>query len=163
MSTGPKKGGFVPLAEGEAAPQPTSLIATLHARYASVWAEHGRADCAATYAPPDGKVRLWLDRGMEGLLRESDALRLAMLYQVPQTMEEAALLSYHVWSIYDSVAALTADEKLALEAAVTALFDFLMRHGAADMNGHGEIFRAGTMLAWKSVRARTGEIDEIVA
>lgn len=118
--------------EPEAAHPPASIIATLHARYEASMAEYSAIDTADTRLTEDRADRMLGYRyadAMKASDSEHDALRSAILYQVPDTWIEAMILLYHIRVQHDLTtlsAGASEAERLALDTAIDTLFDFLV-------------------------------------
>lgn len=91
---------------------------------------------------------------------ETDLIRRLLLWQVPTTDEEATVLAFHLWGLFDQHTELDRDERKALEIGRTNLFDYLVSEGRADMEKMGQQFATGAMLAWNRRRYRTGLFPE---
>lgn len=139
-----------------------SIIAALHRRFEAAWAEHHVMDCHEIATKDDHREQNWCRRGQEENEAETDALRIAILYQVPNDQEDLALLSYHVWSVYDE-GQNSKREMAALTVALTSLFDYVMDEaaGRVDMSAHGKMLNTATMLAYHRRRYRTGLAREV--
>jgi hypothetical protein len=153
---------------GAATQSNASLILALHQRYEAAWEEYNRLDAAHTALPdkkdPERPLAWRYKEGMATNSRESDLIRVALIWQVPVTFEEATILSYHLWSLYDIDTTLSEDEKKALEIGFTNLFDFLVDSLAGkdglDIDKMGRQFSSGAKLAYDRRRVRTGHVEE---
>ncbi len=135
---------------------PNSPILAMHARYERLWHDHHVADVAglATAETQEGHHRkIDFEQAMAALEAESDALRVAILYQVPGTHAEAAVLQFYIAQAVDDT---DERETAAVRVAVDALLDFM----ACDQSNRGEsLSRMMTQVAGyasKRRRARTG-------
>jgi hypothetical protein len=142
-----------------------SIILDLHARYEAAWAEFNVAEAAQPAKPkngdsPDFKLYFRLEDGMHRNSRETDALRLAILYQVPATDEEATVLAFHCWGLFDPASSPTKDETHAIEEGLNSIFDYLVSEGRADMDKMGAQFTHGALIAFDRRRYRTGKVED---
>ena len=144
-----------------------SLILGLHARYETAWDEHKRLDEGQPRKPEDPRnneeqLRRYYgcEEGMRNNEQETDLLRAAILWQIPTTDEEATVIAYHLWSLYDPQTTYSDGEKKALEVGLTNLFDYLVSEGRADMEAMGREFSTGALIAYKHRRYRTGLLPD---
>jgi hypothetical protein len=101
-------------------------------------------------------------RGMKSLAVESDVLRTAILYQVPDTWPEAMVLQFHITGAFDmQVASDTPDEKdwVALQLAIDALFDFMCCEVTHDPEAIGSSFKNDAIRVYNQRRHRTGMVE----
>ena len=94
--------------------------------------------------------------------RECDALRRAILFQVPHTMGEASILQFHIYIQYDLVAASTEPsdpDKDALAVAIDTLFDFMASELGSGQDTIGPRFKAGANRVRQLRRFRTAELE----
>ena len=138
---------------------PSPLVA-MHARYEAAWEEYSTIDTAQLKLNDKNETERCLKFRYSDALKannaETDALRLAILYQVPTTWQEALVLQYHVHSTADPHSDLTDDEKNALEIGLDTLFDFM-----CDEVAHGEddgIFHRAECIVSDRRRYRTGKV-----
>ena len=142
-----------------------SLILAMHARYEQAWQEFNTIDGAslefAGKTDPDSLCEHHkLDRAGKANAREFDALRLAILWQVPDTWPEALVLSYHIHCAHDLEDSPSKESKAALAAAIDTLFDFMACEVEQDHEALGEQFKNGTMLVFEQRRLRTGVVED---
>ena len=142
------------------APIPPSPLLAMHARYEAAWEEYNNIDTAQLKLNDRNEAERCLKFRYSDALKannaETDALRLAILYQVPTTWQEALVLQYHVHSTADPHSDLTDDEKNALEIGLDTLFDFM-----CDEVAHGEddgIFHRAECIVSDRRRYRTGKV-----
>lgn len=144
-----------------------SIIRALHARYEAASTELNAVDEAATKLTRSGRSGAAYDKAQRGIrasMREMDALRLALLYQVPNSPVEALMLSHHISIAYDMLYAgtdFTNLEKKALGAAVDALFAYIVGNMEGDYEALGEGLRYNANRTSEAVRLRTGVIAGI--
>lgn len=143
-------------------------IATMHARYEAAWAEDMRLEEAENALDDRSAAAETLkhryDEAREKLGHETDALKVAILYQVPKSWADAIILQFHIWSMADLLAS-TDDrpepEDRALLIAIDTLFDFMACELAdIDHEAIGKMFKDGTMLAWRRRRTRTADLED---
>jgi ribosomal protein S20 len=145
--------------------QPASIIRTLHARFEQANAEYDRTDAAQTALNRAGDKldALRLNGALVENQAETDALRRALLLQVPDTWADALILQYHIWLEHDLQA--SQDEKpadndqAALTIAMDTLFDFMACEVRADHAEIGQSFQNGCNLAHFKRRHRTGVVE----
>jgi hypothetical protein len=143
---------------------PTSALLAMHRRYEQSIAEYDVIDTAHQAAKDDGdSAAFLLENAGQTSVREADALRLAILYQVPADIPEAAVLQFHIGTMNDMIEGCVErreNEEDALKVAIQTLFDFL----ACEMKEDHERF-AGASFRDEAVRAyfarnrRTGGVE----
>lgn len=144
-----------------------TTIRAMHARYEAASTELNAVDEAATKLTRTGRGGAAYDKAQRGIrasMREMDALRLAILYQVPNSPVEAMILSHHISIAYDMLYAgsdFTDLERKALGAAVDALFAYIVGNMGGDHEALGEGFRYNANRTSEAVRLRTGVIAGI--
>lgn len=140
--------------QGVAMAIPTaSAIVVMHQRYEAASAAHHALDLARD-----------LDRymgAMSDLVAEQDALRVAILQQVPESRDEFAIVLFHTNNAYDLMADnrgedWNADEGEAVRVAMQHLFDFAASEFAADPLTIGRAFSREAMRTRKLRLLRTG-------
>lgn len=142
-----------------------SLILALHARYEQALEDHSSVDEAEpTGDTPEKRLAKYpYERAMETLNKELDALRMAILYQVPGTSADAMILQYHIVEGIDMMANATAKnqaEEAAVEVAASTLFDFMAREDhQTDHEALGRSFKRRTLHAFNARRFRTGQVE----
>ncbi len=139
----------------------TSPILAIHNRYEAAWREYNDIDRANTKLNRKNEAEQNLSYRYENAMRannaETDALRLAILYQVPTTWQEALVLQFHIQSIFDPCNSSTDDESNALTVAVETLFDFMcdeVEH--EDVEG---LFQISEHMVSDNRRRRTGKLE----
>lgn len=149
--------------------QQHSLILALHARYESAWDEYDRlenASMALKDAEPPSEEhsrKLRISDGETENQREIDSLRLAILYQVPSTWQEALVLAKHVHSAFAITDSFDTDhndpERRAFETGLGTLLDFMF--GEIDHEGIGGYqMEASERIVRDRRRFRTAELEE---
>lgn len=141
---------------------PVSPILTMHARYEATWAEYNTIDAARTAFNTENASERFLDfryaDAMKTISAETDALRLAIFYQVPTSWKEALILQYHIHSIFDPTQVGPEDEQKAISTAVETLLDFMCCEVEAHHDGIGHQFQVGANLVSDNRRYRTGKL-----
>ena len=139
-----------------------SVILALHTRYEAAWLEYSNLEQAHTQLRNlSGDTHahgLNIEAGMRDNFAESEAIRYALLRQVPNDWREAAVLQFHVWGIYDSDQN-TAEDHAALTVALDHLFDFMC--GEGDYGDMGRQFAFGEQFARDRRRLRTGMVEAL--
>ncbi|MDB5583363.1 MAG: hypothetical protein JWR80_8539 [Bradyrhizobium sp.] len=146
-------------------PQPASVIRAMHTRFEQANAEYDRIDAAQTALNRAGDrlEALRYDRALRENQTETDALRRAILLQVPDSWTDALILQYHIWLEQDLQA--SSDDKpsdadsSALLLAIDTLFDFMACEVQADHAAIGQAFQQGCNLVHFQRRHRTGEME----
>lgn len=139
----------------------TTIITTLHRRYEQTMAEYlviERAETAASDEIEEAGFR----RACQDSVRETEALRMAILHQVPTDLTDAAILQFHVTCAYDM--AINCEdqpeaEREALTTAIDTLFDFLCCELKVDHQQVGASFKDGAIRAHFNRRHRTGKVE----
>ena len=96
------------------------------------------------------------DDAMKVNAGETDALRLAILYQVPITPQEALVLQYHTHGASDPDLMATSDERDALSVANDTLFDY--RCDETDHDDSDGMFQSAEHIVSERRRFRTGKV-----
>lgn len=144
-----------------------SLILALHGAYDRATIAADLLDSASekvpVYAPVERHARQsGIERAERESERDTDALRLAILRQVPETSEELAIFAYHAWiyaGIYQGMTDMT-EEQQQIELNAEVIFNFLITANAAGMNAHGKRFQNGAALAFSARQMRRAqEVD----
>jgi hypothetical protein len=152
--------------------QPLEPITVLHRMYERAWQATGVIEKEIEEARESEKIGdtyRW-NVAMTANQREASLLQLALLYQVPTTWRDALILAHHVRELQGHVATGAKEgtiyavqhewERDALDVGLTALLDFLACElPDEDHEEIGPMFKASTMHAWNSRRARTGAED----
>ena len=142
-------------------PAVSSALLAMHARYEAAWNEYNRIDAARTalHNAPDRSLFFGYESGLCDNNRETDLLRHAVLYQVPSTDEELAVLAFHAWGVFDHDQS-TEEDNLALEQALVSIFDYLVGENRGDLEKLGPQFSAGAQITVRRRRYRTGLVGE---
>ena len=146
-------------------PAAPSVLMSMHRRYEQAQLEYEIIDTARQEAKDNGDKEVFaLENAGQTSTREADALRIAILYQVPATTAEAAVLQYHIYAMHDMVAGSEPRRELeeeALSTAIRTLFDFLACEMKEDHEEHvGGFFRDEAVRAYFERRRRTGDMGE---
>jgi hypothetical protein len=143
------------------ADHPDTIIPTLHRRYERTMAEYLVIE-AAENAAKDEIEKAGFRRACQDSVRETEALRLAILYQVPTDLTDAAILQFHVTCAYDMAISCEDQpeaEREALTTAIDTLFDFLCCELKMDHEHVGLSFKDGAIRAHFNRRHRTGLVE----
>lgn len=140
----------------------TSPIIAMHVRYETAWLEYNRiddADIALDKSTDAGKSLTYRYHDAEQAnTGETDALRLAILYQVPTTWLEAMILQFHIHIAFDPDDSSTDENRAAISVAIDTLLDFMC--GEIDHDGLGRQFQNSARLVSNRRRFRTGQAAE---
>lgn len=143
----PSAQGFDVLVIAE--PGDRSSIRSIHECYESAGAEYTRLDYARAAMSAEIKEMAGpiTDTAQSALLKEQDALRLAILRQTPGTWEDAATLAFHAANSYDLIADAEGEEwnkaeGEALRFGLNSLFAFIVAQKIEQPAGLGEQFAA---------------------
>lgn len=146
-------------------PEAPSVLMAMHHRYEQTQLEYEIIDSAHQEAKEndDSEVHQ-LENAGQASVREADALRIAILYQVPVTTAEAAVLQYHIYTTHDLIDGCSdrrEPEEEALKVAIRALFDFLCCEMTEDHEEHvGNSFKHEARRAYFERLRRTAELGE---
>ena len=136
----------------------TSLILALHARFEAASYECNALDNGTLRAARPTAERLeQLRAAISDSINEQDALRLAILMQVPNTTAEAAVLTFHISVARDAEETATDREREALTLAIDTLFDFMACEAAGAVQGKD--FATLAERVRERRRLRTGEME----
>lgn len=143
---------------------PRSPILAMHLRYEAAWEEYNaieRSEMELT--KDDHAAKLRHEYASKANNAETDALRLAILYQVPDTYAEAMILQYHIVNGYDLTQGAPptkaeSTEAEAVKIAIDTLFDFLACKNNDDHEALGTSFKHSAMRVFRSRRLRTGDV-----
>lgn len=136
-----------------------SAILAMHRQYEAAWEAHHTVDKAKLRLGKDeGRQEGIFERAMSLDVAEGDALRLAILYQVPTTWVEAMVLQYHIYIEQGMGSAEPWPD--ALEVAIETLFDFFACEIDADHEEIGRMFQSSANLVYERRHARTGKVEE---
>ncbi|WP_422057966.1 hypothetical protein [Sphingomonas sp.] len=126
-----------------------SAVLSIHERYEAAGTEYTRLDHAraAMSAEMKAKAGAITDTAQHALLKEQDALRLAILRQTPGTWEDAATLAFHAANSYDLIADAEGEEwnraeGEALRYGLNSLFAFIVAQKVEQPDALGEAFAA---------------------
>lgn len=139
-----------------------ALILALHARFEANASEYARIETARVEDDDFGRLGQ-LSRATGASEAEEDALRHAILTQVPASSEDALVLMFHIRLEQDfqahSVKTPSDAAKALLRTAIDTLFDFMACQSQFD---HGEIGRQlqeACNTVFYARRHRTGEME----
>ncbi|MEO6248908.1 MAG: hypothetical protein ABIO85_10075 [Sphingomicrobium sp.] len=137
-----------------------SIILAMHARYEAAWEEYNQIDEQAFAlrgeAVGNKLAILHLQDAQKAVSDETDLLRMAILRQVPSTFQEATVMHFHLWTLFDAQQN-TADEHAAMDVAHDNLFDFMC--GEGDNAALGVNFARGEKLARERRQRRSGAAE----
>ncbi|RYG86128.1 MAG: hypothetical protein EON59_10695, partial [Alphaproteobacteria bacterium] len=110
-----------------------SPILAIHKRYEDATNDYDAAERAESKAKleQDTDLEFSADVAMRKISREQDALRIAILYQVPTNWKEALILQFHIMCLSDMMIGSeragpdVGEEGAALQVAIDTLFDFM--------------------------------------
>ncbi|MEG3178169.1 hypothetical protein U1872_18155 [Sphingomonas sp. RB3P16] len=142
-------------------PAAASLMQALHARFEANNAEYNAIE-AARPAGDDWAERGKIDRATSASEYEADALRLAILTQVPDSSPDALILLFHIRIEQDaqanahSSAPPSVGRKAVLQIAIDTLFDSMACETQFERFDAGEQMRAARDTVFYARRYRTG-------
>jgi hypothetical protein len=90
---------------------------------------------------------------------ETDALRQAILYQVPTAWPEAMILLFHIHVASDLTDKPTKEERAATHTALDTLLDFMCCEVDQDHEALGKHFQASANIVFDKRRYRTGIVE----
>ena len=140
-----------------------SPIMAIHARYEAGMAEYAaieKAEHAVRAAGTDEAGSM--NRALKACSSESDALRMAILHQVPASWAEAAILQYHISNAYDLLVTdepVVSDDRDTLGTAIDTLFDFMCCEVKQDHAEIGSSFSQSAIRVHFARRDRTGNTE----
>lgn len=142
-----------------------SPILAMHQRYEATMAEYLVIEKAESRARKerDENTEGAMSRAMRASCRETDALRTAILHQVPDSWTEAMVLQFHVVNAFDMMAGCTdypEYEQEALQTGIDTLFDFMCCEVDADHERVGRNFQDGANRVFFNRRRRTGVVED---
>ena len=145
-------------------PQAPSVLMAMHRRYEQAVAEYEIIDTAHQSAKDNGEDDAFLlYNASQASVREADALRIAILYQVPATTAEAAVLQFHISNMHDMIEGCTDRRELeeeALKVAIQTIFDCLTSEIKEDVEQFaGASFRDEAARAYFARSRRTGGME----
>jgi hypothetical protein len=147
--------------QGAALAVPTSsAIVAMHSRYEAAAIEQEAID----QGPTDGRARIRIDSAISDLVSEKDALRTAILRQVPDSRDEFAIVLFHANNSFDLIADTEGEdwqkpEAAALRIAMQHLFDFAASEFVSDPMAIGRAFTAEATRTHRLRRLRTGNVE----
>lgn len=149
-------------------PDPTSPIQVMHAQYERAWEAYNQLDNARlvlTEEPDDRRLDSLYEDAMGAANEATDALRVAILHQVPMDWTDAMLLQFHINCMCDlersSVDAVMEHDKSALAIALDTIFDFMAcENQSVDHEGIGKQFHGATLCVFNRRRRRTGILED---
>lgn len=163
----PKKaGGDTMDSLRDSQPLDLSPILSMHARYEQTMAEYNIVDQAegAARKDDDDYHQSRYSQALKALTRETDALRVAILHQVPVIWKEVMILQFHIVNAFDMHANCAGEppeaEKEALQTAIDTVFDFMCCEIDTDHEKVGAAFQDGASHALWKRRYRTGSVEE---
>lgn len=142
-----------------------SPIRAMHTRYEEAWKQYNVVEAAEHRARADGDTKHFdLQRAMQTLSQETDALQTTILHQVPDTWPEALLLQFHISNAADLLvngAEPPSDEdKETLIGAVDTLFDFMCCELDLNHEELGASFKSAATRVHFQRRYRTGQVED---
>ncbi len=142
-----------------------SVLMAMHRRYEQTQVEYEIVSAAEQEAKDNGDDGAFkLEDACRSSAAQADALRLAILYQVPADIAEAAVLQFHIATMHDMIdgcADRREHEGDALKVGMQTLFDFLACEMKEDHGEHvGGYFRDEAVRAYFARRRRTGLLEE---
>ncbi len=141
----------------------SSPILAMQHRYDAAWQEYNRIDVAATALrkdhPDDLSLEFAYRDGMTTNNAETDALRPAILYQVPTTWVEAMVLQFHINIAHDLVDEPSVEDRAALATAMDTLLDFMCCEVDQDHEALGRQFQTSANMVFDKRRYRTGIVE----
>ncbi|WP_267386149.1 hypothetical protein [Sphingomonas sp. GC_Shp_3] len=147
----------------EQATSTSSLIAALHARYEAAQAECHAVDLAETSARRQSEDAADCYRNAcKTLMQEADALRDAILHQVPDTWSEALILQFHILCAHDQRINEDAPDDAGaalVQLAINTLFDFMCAEVRTDVAQIGAAIAETAARISRARRLRTGVVE----
>lgn len=139
-----------------------STILPIHARYEASCSEFDAIDdaCGGEEAAGD---KIKFDNAIAASLAEQNALRRAILFQVPGSYPEAMILAYHASEAYDlTINCDGVDRELqeAVDVALCTLFDYLCCETQQDHGVLGKRFQGAANRVFFQRRYRTGLLED---
>lgn len=144
--------------------QPSPIMA-MHQRYEEAMAEYNVVDDADLQLGGDNADkqlgRSYLDAKRTNAA-ETTALRVAILYQVPDSWVDAMILQFHIYVATDMAVndSINEEERNGLTIAIGTLFDFLCCEVRQDHESLGGQFQSSAQLAFFRRRYRTGIVED---
>lgn len=143
------------------APASASALLAMHARFETAWAEYNRIDNAGLQSK-DNMLSHKLETAMQENAAETSALRVAILYQVPDTWVEALILMFHIDAAHDARCNDHEPDKAegkALTVAIETLFDFMAHEVRCDHEKIGHQLAQSAVFAYERRARRTGVLE----
>lgn len=142
-----------------------SPIRAMHARYEEACQQYNVVEAAEHQARANGhKKHFGLQRAMQTLSQETDALRNTILHQVPETWSEALLLQFHISNATDLLVngaePPSDEEKETLIRATDTLFDFMCCELGLDHEELGTSFKSAATRVHFQRRCRAGQVED---
>jgi hypothetical protein len=131
-------------------------ILALHARHEACRREAEAIDRARDDHQSDAEVSAGLADAAAANRAELDALREALLRQVPNGWSDALILAYHLAA---GLTDIPAGDGAALRLASESLFDFMASVVDLDHEPLGERFQSATVRALRRRHLRAGRVD----
>ncbi len=141
----------------------TSPILAMHRRFEAAWQEYNQtvdASRALGKSRDDEVLEYHYQTAKLVNNTETDALRQAILYQVPTTWPEAMILLYHIRVAFDLTDKPSPEEYAATEVALDTLLDFMCCEVDQDHEAIGKQFQMSANFAFDRRRYRTGIVEE---
>jgi hypothetical protein len=142
-------------------PSPSSTIRVLHASYEAAYAAYNALDAANQdlgSTTPDRKRSYGIEVAMTSAVAEADALRIAILRQVPGDMVDAEILLFHIHTAVEMGS--EGEQSRALATAVSTVFDFMCCEVDQDHEQLGQQFQSATLQVFEARRLRTGVLED---
>lgn len=139
-----------------------NILMTLHRRYEQTMSEYLIIEQAEN-AESNEIEKAALRRACKASCTEAEALRLAILHQVPLDLSDAAVLQFHIACAYDmgiNCEDTPEAETEALTTAIDTLFDFLCCKMSGDHDRVGKSFKDGAIQSHFKRRRRTGLVED---
>lgn len=154
-----------PLSTTVSADRSPCPIMAMHTRFEQASAEYRvveRAEREARDRNDDAEAGAY-QRALKSLVGETEALRLAILHQVPDDWPAAMVLQFHIVGAFDVQANcddVPAQELAALQTAIETLFDFLCCEVEQDHGAMGSAFQSEANRTFFKRRYRTGVVED---
>lgn len=146
---------------------PITPLGAMHDRYEAAWKADAKIEAAENELvdgdPTSETLKFRYEDARKKIGAETDALRVAILYQVPLCWADALILQFHIWAVADVLESSDIrpdDEREALLVGMETLFDFMAAEVTdVDHEAIGPMFKGQTMLAWNRCRTRAAELE----
>lgn len=144
-----------------------SALKAMHQRYEAANAEFNvidetRSTLRAPRSDATESYHRQLDEACSASIGETDALRTAILFQVPQDAEDVAILHYHIGAAYDMMLGCETypkHEQEALNTALNTVLDYACRMAPDVQQLSGDAFAYCAAQVNRKRRYRTGEVE----